>query len=63
MKGPSAYDNKRIAHINWLMEDLNIFTSEIYECLVDKEYEELSLVINNLILRLTEIKKSTEDEV
>ena len=38
---PSAYDKERIAHINFLMDVINDSASEIYESLVDRDFETL----------------------
>lgn len=63
MTKPSAYDNERLQHINHLMEEINDSTTEIYESLIDREFDELKVVISKLIARLKEIQNSVEDEI
>lgn len=60
---PSAYDRERLVHINGLMDDIYEGTSEIYECLVDREFAELKVIIPNLISQLKDIQDSTQDEI
>tara|TARA_R110000803_G_scaffold98598_2_gene166701 strand:+ start:530 stop:718 length:189 start_codon:yes stop_codon:yes gene_type:complete len=60
---PSAYDRERLVHINSLMDDIYDGASEIYECLVDREFEELKVIIPNLISQLKDIQHSTQDEI
>jgi hypothetical protein len=57
-----AYDMERIAHINFLMDNIHEKTSEIYESLVDREYDELVESIDDLIMQLNEIKNSLNNE-
>ena len=63
MTQPSAYDNERLKHINHLMDEINDSTSQIYEHLVDREYDELKVCISSLVNKLKEIQNSVEDEV
>lgn len=53
---------ERIAHINFLMDNIHERTSEIYESLVDREYDELVESIDDLIMQLNEIKNSLNNE-
>ena len=43
---PSAYDMERIKHINFLMDSIHDQTTEIYEHLVDRDYDDLVSSIN-----------------
>lgn len=63
MSKPSAYDTERINHINHLMGELNDSTAEIYESLIDREFDELKVIIPKLITKLREIQNSVEDEI
>ena len=63
MTQPSAYDNERLKHIKHLMDEINDPTSQIYEHLVDREFDELKICITTLVNRLKEIQNSVEDEV
>lgn len=63
MSKPSAYDTERINHINHLMEELNDSNAEIYESLIDREFDELKVIISKLITKLREIQNSVEDEI
>ena len=50
-------------HINSLIDDIYDEASEIYEFLVDREFEELKVIIPNLISQLKDIQHSTQDEI
>ncbi|MGB1269864.1 MAG: hypothetical protein ACPG45_09005 [Flavobacteriaceae bacterium] len=45
------------------MEEINDSATEIYESLIDREFDELRDVISKLITRLKEIQNSVEDEI
>jgi|TARA_B100000768_G_C11253133_1_gene365064 hypothetical protein len=59
----SAYDKERIAHINFLMDQINDSTTEIYESLVDREFSKVKLQVQTLIIILKDINTSIEDDV
>ncbi len=59
----SAYDKERIAHINFLMDQINDLSNEIYESLVDREYPEVKAQVSNLISLLRDISASVEDDI
>lgn len=59
----SAYDMERIKHINFLMDSIHDQTTEIYEHLVDRDYDDLVSSINKLTSQLNEIKNSLKDEI
>jgi hypothetical protein len=63
MGEPSAYDKERIAHINNLMDTIYNSTSQIYESLIDRDFEELKGDINNLMYILKDISSSIEDDI
>ena len=60
---PSAYDLERLAYINSTMETIHDHADEIYESLVDREFDKLIPVIDELISELKEIKLSVTDEI
>jgi|TARA_R110001592_G_scaffold261660_1_gene526579 hypothetical protein len=59
----SAYDKERIAHINFLMDVINDSASEIYESLVDRDFENLKPQLKKLQAFLKEISLSIEDDI
>lgn len=59
MGKPSAFDRERLIHINHLMDGFHSSCNEIYEHLVDRDFERLSSEINKLILELKELSAST----
>ncbi len=63
MQGDSSYEKERLVHINHLMDGLHNSTNEIYEDLVDRDFDKLKLDINSLIAKLKEISLSTTNEV
>jgi|TARA_R100000935_G_scaffold54963_1_gene84440 hypothetical protein len=56
-------DERRVRHVNHLMESINNQASEIYEGLVDKDFEQAESDIDKLILILINIKSSFKDEI
>jgi len=60
---PSAYDLERLACINSTMSTIHDHADNIYESLVDREFDKLSEVIDELIYELKEIKLSVTDEI
>jgi phage terminase Nu1 subunit (DNA packaging protein) len=63
MVEPSAYDKERIAHINNLMDTIHTSVSQIYESLIDRDFEELKGDIHNLMYILKDISSSIEDDI
>mgnify|MGYP003646803698 CR=1 FL=1 len=61
MTKPSAYDTDRLNHINWLMDNIHTSSSEIYECLVDRDFDSLSNAIKILMTQLEDIQNSITD--
>ncbi len=60
---PSAYDKERIAHINYLMDNIHDSTTEIYEALMDRDFEVLKSQIKLLQSILKDISISIEDDI
>ena len=59
----SVFDIDRINHINYLMDKINDCSNNIYEALVDREFEDLAKEIDILESILKEISESIDDEV
>ncbi|MDA9881540.1 hypothetical protein N9C33_01960 [Crocinitomicaceae bacterium] len=59
----SVFDIDRINHINYLMDKINDCSNNIYEALVDREFEDLAKEIDVLESILKEISESIDDEV
>ncbi|MDB4789588.1 hypothetical protein OAG47_01720 [Verrucomicrobiales bacterium] len=59
----SAYEKERLAHINYKMGVIHDFVDDIYELLVDRDFDELSDVLVELIEELREIQLSITDEL
>ena len=62
MTKPLAYDTDRLNHIDLLMDNIYTSSSEIYECLVDRDFDSLSNEIKHLIDQLEDIQNSIRDE-
>lgn len=62
MPQPSGFDTERLTHINHLMEGIHDSCDSIYECLVDRDFKELSTVITELISTLNDVDISVKDE-
>jgi len=63
MKHLSSLELERLNYINRIMDDIHDSSNEIYERLVDREYEELKLEINNQIKQLKQLLDSLEDDI
>ena len=63
MKKISAYDNERIKHINYLMDTIHEQSSEIYEGMIDRDFEQLNDSLDSMHDIINEIKKSISDEI
>ncbi len=63
MERISAYDNERIKHINYLMDTIHEQSSEIYEGMVDRDFEQLNDGLDSICDIINEIKKSISDEI
>ena len=58
----SGFDTERLTHINHVMEEIHDSCDSIYECLVDREFEELSTIITELISKLNDVDISVKDD-
>jgi len=63
MEDTSAYDKERITHINYLMDNIHDSTTEIYEALMDRDFEVLKSQIKLLQSILKDISISVEDDI
>lgn len=59
----SSYDKARLVHINNLMDSLHNSTNEIYESLVDREFDKLKETITELQTVLKDIYISIDNEI
>ena len=59
----SAVERERLRHINIMMVELHENNNQIYEQLVDREYEELKVVLVEQIDTLKVLLESLQDEV
>ena len=62
MSRTSSVESQRIEHINSLMEELNEQVSDIYELLIDRDFELLTKAIDAQIDTLLYLRNSTSDE-
>ena len=46
MNNPSSHEQTRISHINNLMRELHDSNNEIYEGLIDRDFESIKSVID-----------------
>jgi hypothetical protein len=56
-------DKKRLQNINFIMSDIHDSVNQIYETLVDQEYEETRKTILLLNSKLKNINESINDEL
>ncbi len=61
MKLP-VLEQKRISNVNHIMNELNESVANIYENLIDQEYQELNTEITQLITKLKHMKDNLQDE-
>jgi predicted translin family RNA/ssDNA-binding protein len=59
----SPLDEQRVKYINHLMDNIHDQSSEIYESLIDKDFNQAENNINQLISTLENIKSSFKDEI
>jgi len=59
----SPLERKRIQNINFIMDDIHDSVSNIYESLVDQEYDQTRKSILILNGKLKTIKESINDEL
>ena len=63
MKHLSSLEIERLNYINRTMDDIHDSSNQIYEHLVDREYDELKVEINNQIKQLKSLLDSLEDDI
>jgi|TARA_B100001059_G_C17804781_1_gene568428 hypothetical protein len=56
-------EQKRLQNINFIMEDIHDSVNQIYETLVDQEYDETRKSILTLNSKLKTINESINDEL
>jgi len=59
----APFEKKRIQNINYVMDDLHGSINNIYETLMDKEYNLLQDEIIVLMKKLKAINESVKDEI
>lgn len=59
----TSLDKKRLQNINFIMSDIHDSVNQIYETLVDQEYEETRKTILILNSKLKAINESINDEL
>jgi len=59
----SPLDEQRVKYINHLMDNIHDQSSEIYESLIDKDFNKAEDNINQLISTLENIKFTFKDEI
>lgn len=59
----SSFEKERVKNINSTMDDIHDSSNEIYESLIDREYDRLKLEISSLIKKLRALLESTQDEI
>jgi hypothetical protein len=59
----TSLDKKRLQNINFIMSDIHDSVNQIYETLVDQEYEETRKTIMILNSKLKTINESINDEL
>jgi hypothetical protein len=63
MKNLSSLEIERLNYINRTMDDIHDSSNQIYEHLVDREYDQLKVEINNQIKQLKQLLDSLEDDI
>ena len=63
MKTPSSHERLRLEHINKLMDELHDSSNEIYEGLIDRDFDSTTKRIDSNIQLLTELRNSISNEL
>tara|TARA_R110002153_G_scaffold80358_1_gene204368 strand:+ start:1518 stop:1709 length:192 start_codon:yes stop_codon:yes gene_type:complete len=63
MSKPSAIETERIKHINFLMAEFHDSNNEMYEGLMDRDFDYVNKVIDQKMSRLTQLKNSINEEL
>jgi hypothetical protein len=58
----TAIDTERIAHVNFVMDDIHSSVNTVYECMIDNDSDELKKELKRLIKTMRAILESLEDE-
>jgi len=56
-------DKERLHHVNGIMKEINESVDEVYEQLVDEEYEALRYTLKKSIAIFKNLLESVDDEV
>lgn len=59
----ASLEDKRIQNINFIMDDVHTSSNNIYENLVDKDFDSLKIEVQSLIKQLKLILESVQDEL
>tara|TARA_R100001509_G_scaffold40743_2_gene21848 strand:+ start:2582 stop:2773 length:192 start_codon:yes stop_codon:yes gene_type:complete len=59
----SAIEQERLRHINMMMKELHETNNQIYEHLIDREYEDLKSVVKEQIKSLQVLLDSLQDDI
>jgi hypothetical protein len=59
---PSSVEKERVQHVNILMNEIYGQVSDIYESLIDKDFDALKNAIDDQIDTLLYLRNSTSDE-
>jgi len=51
----------KVNHVNFVMNEINTLTDDIYESLIDEEYDTTHVKINSLIKKLKEVGSSIKN--
>ena len=57
------HENQRLSFINSTMNIINDLSSDIYESMVDEEYDEALSLCQELIVQLQELNQTLTDEI
>tara|TARA_B100000085_G_scaffold283691_1_gene314953 strand:+ start:8303 stop:8485 length:183 start_codon:yes stop_codon:yes gene_type:complete len=58
-----SLEDKRIQNINFIMDEVHSASNNIYENLVDKDFDSLKIEVQSLIKQLKLILESVQDEL
>ena len=59
----ASLEDKRIQNINFIMDEVHSASNNIYENLVDKDFDSLKIEVQSLIKQLKLILESVQDEL
>ena len=59
----SPPEQKRIRNINFIMDDLHESVNNIYELLIDQEYNQIKGEVSKMTTKLKTITDSLDDEI